>query len=139
MKHVEFIIFYSVFDHLSVGNNRDLLYRFQILLALDQDPNPGSSAFLIPGAGMAKIRIRDKQSGKYFRQLINNGLKTLEFFVADPNPRYCDIFTLDPGFGIENSGTWDKHPGSAASATRKFLLNVHQKMLLTQNKVKNIF
>jgi hypothetical protein len=66
---------------------------------LDPDPhvvlrigNTRSGAFLAPGSGMGKksgsgseIRIRDEQTGSYFREIRNNFLvKMLKFFDADP-------------------------------------------------------
>jgi hypothetical protein len=62
----------------------------------------------------SRIRIRDKHAGSNFRELRNNGLKTLKFFEVDPDPGTEIFMTLDPGYGMEKfgSGIQDNHPGS---------------------------
>jgi hypothetical protein len=60
---------------------------FQTVL---RDPDPGSGAFITPwirdpGWVKIRIRIRDEQTGSYFRELRKNfGVKIFKFFYADP-------------------------------------------------------
>jgi hypothetical protein len=73
------------------------------------DLDPGSGAFLTPGSGMGKIRIRirDEQPGSYFRELRNFfGLKYLNFLIRQPgsgkgNIRIRDGKNSDPGCSPE--------------------------------------
>ncbi len=76
-----------------------------------RDPVP----FLTPVSGIGdpgwvKNRILDEQHGSYFRELRNQffGLKYLNYLM----------WIQDPGSGMENIRTRDKHPGSAALLCR---------------------
>ncbi len=73
----------------------------------------GIRCFFTPGTGMEKIRIRDKHSGSYFRELSKNflGLKILNFALRIQDPVL--FWHLDPGWEKPGSGILDKHPGSA--------------------------
>ncbi len=87
------------------------------------DPDPGSGAFLTPGSGMGKkswsgpgFRIRDDQPGSYFLELRNHffGLNYLNSLMRIRDPEWKKSV---PGFGMEKSRIWNKHPGSATRHT----------------------
>jgi hypothetical protein len=64
----------------------------------------------------SRIRIRDEQTGGYFRELGNHFLvKILKFFDANPGWKKF-------GSGMEKIRIRDKHPGSATLAFWVFFL-----------------
>jgi hypothetical protein len=53
---------------------------------------------------LEKIRIGDELADNFSESLETvKGLKILRFFNADPDPGSGIFFTLDPGFGMEDS------------------------------------
>jgi hypothetical protein len=92
-----------------------------LTLVKNPDPDPGFGIQCLfdpwirdPKRVKIGIRIRDEQSGSYFRELRNNflGLNT-KFFDADTGFGMEKIGIRDPKWNKFGSVIQDTHPGSA--------------------------